>query len=588
MPLISRLSFSLTCSLLAGLSTPFIAPAIFPGADYAIAQSPSTPFSDVSADYWATDYIEGLAQLNVISGFSDGTFKPNDPVTRAQFAAILHQAFLQSQPTTAQSFVDVPAGYWAADDIYAARAGGFLAGYPDKSFMPDAPITKSQALISLANGLDYTAGNLAALSTYENGDDIAPWARPSLAAATEAQLVVNYPYPKQFAYYGTASRADVAAYVYQALVKEGRAEPLAAKTERRWQSEPIVTVESATEQMSLSGSGQQIATIPIGGTKLQIWNAQTGALLKEIKSEGTRFNSLAMSQDGTKVAAVDQNSSSNTIELSVWSVETGDRLWQKSLGSAEGQLPHTDRIVAPAVELAFNLNDSQIVTQINLQPGDAELSIHDAVTGNALQSLDVDAFDFNFEGDRSVDAGLNLQELTLSADGSSLATLVKFSFAADPPNTQYARRIWQLDNDGRFILIHTYLTQLFPAGKASDIFADMVFTNSGFFNYLTGNTGDSVGGGNQLSTTNLQIDFYPERTVLLDIDRTDSFTRLSPDGEYYFARGDVAGSRLGNVITGEVQNIGGNEQDTAALFSRNGDYLAVASPQRIRIFSKSP
>lgn len=456
MPLISRLSFSLTCSLLAGLSTPFMAPAIFPGADYANAQAQSASFSDVSADYWATDYIEGLAQLNVISGFSDGTFKPNDPVTRAQFAAILHQAFLQSQPTTAQSFVDVPAGYWAADDIYAARAGGFLAGYPDTTFRPDDPITKAQALISLANGLDYTAGNLAALSIYENAGGIAPWARPSLAAAIEANIVVNYPYPKQFAYYGTASRADVAAYVYQALVKEGRAEPLAAKAERRWQSDSVVTIESATEQMSLSGSGQQIATIPIGGTKLQIWNTQTGALLKEISAKGSRFNSVAMSQDGTKVAAVDQNSPSNTIELSVWSVETGDRLWQKSLGSAKGQPPHTDLIRAPSVELAFNLNDSQIVTQVNLQPGDAELSIHDAVTGNALQSLDVDAFDFYFEGDRSVDAGLNLQDLTLSADGSSLATLVKVSFAADPPSTQYAQRIWQIDNDGRFILAHTW------------------------------------------------------------------------------------------------------------------------------------
>ncbi len=76
MPLISRLGFSLTCSLLAGLSTPFIAPAISPGTGYANAQAPSASFSDVSADYWAIEYIEGLAQLNVISGFSDGTFKP--------------------------------------------------------------------------------------------------------------------------------------------------------------------------------------------------------------------------------------------------------------------------------------------------------------------------------------------------------------------------------------------------------------------------------------------------------------------------------------------------------------------------------
>ena len=466
MPSTSRFGLSLTCSLLAGLITPFIAPTLF--LNTAQAQSPL--FSDVSADYWATDYIEGLAHLGVVSGFGDDkaspkenrTFRPNDPVTRAEYAAILHQAFLTSQPpdtepSVAPPFVDVPTEYWAADDIYTARAAGFLAGYPNNSFAPDAPIGKSETLISLANGLDYTASNLSALSTYDNVDDIATWARPSLAAAIGANLLVNYPYPKQFFYYGMASRADVAAYVYQALVKEGKAKPIAAKPERRWQSDSVVTIESATEQMSLSGSGQQIATIPIGGNKLQIWSTQTGALLKEISAEDTRFNSVAMSQDGTKVAAVDQNSPSDTIELSVWSVETGDRLWQTSLGSAEGQPPHTDVIVAPSVELAFTANDSQIATQVNLSPKDAELSVYDVATGNALQSLDLGTEIFNSAG-----ANVNLQDLTLSADGSSLATIMKVSIPAEPAATQYYQRLWQLDNTGRFV--PTYGSILF-AGR---------------------------------------------------------------------------------------------------------------------------
>ena len=111
----------------------------------------------------------------------------------------------------------------------------------------------------------------------------------------------------------------------------------------------------------------------------------------------------------------------------------------------------------------------------------------------------------------------------------------------------------------------------------------MVFTNSGFFNFLTGSY---IEGGNQLNTTNLQMGMEIARTVLPDSDRTDLFTRLSPDGEHYFVRGNVAGSRIGNANTREVQNIGGNEQDTAAVFSENGDYLAVASPQKVRVFSK--
>ena len=75
------LGLGLAFSVFVGLSAPLTSSAI--------AQAQSTAFSDVSTDYWAHDYIEGLAKANIISGFPDGTFKPNDPVTRAQFAAIL-------------------------------------------------------------------------------------------------------------------------------------------------------------------------------------------------------------------------------------------------------------------------------------------------------------------------------------------------------------------------------------------------------------------------------------------------------------------------------------------------------------------
>ena len=115
------------------------------------------------------------------------------------------------------------------------------------------------------------------------------------------------------------------------------------------------------------------------------------------------------------------------------------------------------------------------------------------------------------------------------------------------------------------------------------LFADMTFTNSGFFNLLTGNP---LFGANQLNTLNLQIGMEA-MSMNIASDRTDAFTRLSPDGEYYFVRGDVAGSRLGNVQTGEIQNLEGEDYGTATMFSHNGDYLAVASPRKIRIFSKS-
>ncbi|MGB3292914.1 MAG: S-layer homology domain-containing protein, partial [Phormidesmis sp.] len=269
---ILRLSIKVTCTLVAGLSIPLTMPSIFSGTGYANAQSQSASFTDVSTDYWATDYIEGLAQLDVISGFGDGTFKPNDPVTRAQFAAILRQSFLQSQPTTAQSFRDVPANYWAANAISAARSAGFLSGYPDNTFKPNDRIVRVQALVSLANGLKYPASNSQSLSNYKDAAAVPAYARASTAAAAQANLVVSYPALDQISPNRAASRAEVAAFVYQALVKSGRAEPIAMKMPKDWQLEPIATISAKVGPMSFDQTGQRLGAIADLGNNVQLWD----------------------------------------------------------------------------------------------------------------------------------------------------------------------------------------------------------------------------------------------------------------------------------------------------------------------------
>lgn len=132
-----HLLLGLFISLGLGLGSSALLPATAQTAPAQAAQ-----FSDVPASYWAYDYIQGLAKLNVVSGFPDGKFHPEEPVTRAQFAAVLRQAFLKSQSPSAQPFSDVRSNYWAADAIGAARSSGFLAGYPNNRFRPDAPVRR--------------------------------------------------------------------------------------------------------------------------------------------------------------------------------------------------------------------------------------------------------------------------------------------------------------------------------------------------------------------------------------------------------------------------------------------------------------
>lgn len=179
-------------------------------------------FRDIQG-YWAQRYIEALVAQDIIAGFPDGSFRPTDPVTRAQFATIISKAFAPQPQRQAQDFRDVNQNFWAYQAIQNAYRGGFVAGYPGGVFQAQQEIPRVQVLVSLANGLKLSADNPSALSVYADASQIPSYATGPVAAATTRQLVVNYPTPNQLNPNRPATRAEVAAFVYQALVNTGRA-----------------------------------------------------------------------------------------------------------------------------------------------------------------------------------------------------------------------------------------------------------------------------------------------------------------------------------------------------------------------------
>ncbi|WP_413162357.1 glycoside hydrolase family 10 protein [Capilliphycus salinus ALCB114379] len=179
-------------------------------------------FSDIK-EHWAKDCIEKLAEDEIISGYEDGTFKPDNSVTRAEFAAMLNKAF-PNQPEIRQGieFGDVDKDYWAYEVIQKAYRTGFLSGYQDKTFKPAQKIPRVQALVALSSGLkldliqpiDFTLEK-----TYLDSDKIPDYAKRTIAAATENGLVVNYPdvnylKPEEF-----ATRGEITTFLSQALLK---------------------------------------------------------------------------------------------------------------------------------------------------------------------------------------------------------------------------------------------------------------------------------------------------------------------------------------------------------------------------------
>lgn len=199
-------------------------------------------FTDVPDDYWARPYIERLGRQGIIRGFPNGEFRPEDTVTRAEFAAMLRNAFIPS-PTPGfvrsigsvlgaddqDRFADVPSDFWAYPAIADIRDAGFLSGFPNGEFRPNQELTRVNAVVAIANGLELEPSLPAQdvlQRVYVDSADIPDYAVNPVAAVTEAGLRLDLTNPNQFNPNQPATRAEVAALLYQALERTGMADPI--------------------------------------------------------------------------------------------------------------------------------------------------------------------------------------------------------------------------------------------------------------------------------------------------------------------------------------------------------------------------
>ena len=114
------------------------------------------PFSDVARNSWYAEYIGMLTQVGVIAGYPDGTFRPEDPVTRAEFATVASR-FIQTKKSGFGGFSDISSDYWAKGSIEAAYAQGWLKGYPDGSFRPEKELSRAETVTIVNRMLDRVA-----------------------------------------------------------------------------------------------------------------------------------------------------------------------------------------------------------------------------------------------------------------------------------------------------------------------------------------------------------------------------------------------------------------------------------------------
>ena len=108
-------------------------------------------FEDVKTDYWFYKEVETLYNIGIVDGTDEHKFSPDEPVTRAEFA-VMAARFADLDYTGGNIFDDVPNGHWAYSYINAAANAGWVEGYPDGSFRPDEPISRAE-VVRLVNGM---------------------------------------------------------------------------------------------------------------------------------------------------------------------------------------------------------------------------------------------------------------------------------------------------------------------------------------------------------------------------------------------------------------------------------------------------
>ena len=153
----------------------------------------SNGYNDVKDGDWFCCAVSTLSKMGIIKGYEDGSFKPNDPISRAEFAAIAAR-FDPDGDKTPASFSDVTS-HWAKDEISIAANHGWIKGYEDGSFKPDQKITRAETMTlvnRVLNRLPETKDDLHKdMKTWVDNMDETAWYYLAVQEATNSHYFKN-------------------------------------------------------------------------------------------------------------------------------------------------------------------------------------------------------------------------------------------------------------------------------------------------------------------------------------------------------------------------------------------------------------
>jgi hypothetical protein len=185
---------------------------------YTVVQN-QAQFNDLDTGSPYKDSILALANRNVINGYSDGSFKAESVVTRAEFAAMLNRALgILPELQASKSFKDVKTGAWYTSQVNAAVDAGLINGFTDGTFRPNQEITHQEMIVMLVNALKYGETDTAVNPTSSAvlPDKLPEWAKPYYVLAQDNELLPAGS-PFQFQTGKKTERQESAVLLYQLM-----------------------------------------------------------------------------------------------------------------------------------------------------------------------------------------------------------------------------------------------------------------------------------------------------------------------------------------------------------------------------------
>ncbi len=178
-------------------------------------------FNDIDKTHWAYNYVNQLESDGVVVGYPDGNYRPEQFVTRAEFATMVVKALKQGNYEVSETtdFSDLDENFWGYDNIQRAVYLDVMKGLPNGTFLPQDHVSKAQAIAIVVSSLktdDMTESEAKSVlnNSYSDVENVESWALIPAGKAKNMGLIVDVPgFDGKLALNENATRAELAAYL---------------------------------------------------------------------------------------------------------------------------------------------------------------------------------------------------------------------------------------------------------------------------------------------------------------------------------------------------------------------------------------